>query len=63
MFKNKISHFQYGTFDVADEPLSNQRKFMIILVEENKVKQQLMAKIVEALIPSQQIPTPANIFK
>jgi len=33
---------------------------MSILVEENKVKQQLMAKIVEALIPSQQTPTPAK---
>lgn len=43
--------FHYGTFDMADEPLSEPETILSTLVKENKVKQQLkIVKLGEAVI-------------
>jgi L-ascorbate metabolism protein UlaG (beta-lactamase superfamily) len=43
--------FHYGTFDMADEPLSEPETILRTLVEDNKVKQQLkIVKIGEVVI-------------
>ncbi|MCF2446790.1 hypothetical protein L0657_22730 [Dyadobacter sp. CY345] len=44
--------FHYGTFDMADEPLSEPETILRTLVEDKTIKHQLkIVKIGEAVIP------------